>query len=713
VILPHPFCVLILESQTGLERFHDTLATLDRQEGRPAWAGWILDAVRRTRTDVPADETAAWTRTLWFRLEGRDGADLSRDPYPGIQVYLPGDDAPVTTDPLTVRDAQYILPVALARFLRRLGEEDPIPGDQGAGEPSSAAPVATPETEPEPEPEQGSSVGQEAEAVGVVEVPPARWTLISNAQIDALEADQIYSWIQTLEREYHVRPPQNSEFIPIEDLRAWLHETAGSDRVREAWERRQVEVERRSENEFIARFSTTSRGGEVLLNYSAIADHVAEELRCVSYRRTIYIYDTEHGIYRANDGDVEEMTQEVAEQCKFTGKISSAKREIVSHITDMRVTREYPFNQNPGIPCANGVVVIDYETGARTLEPHSPENRYTYRLPVAYNPEADPTEIIQVLSSWADEGNYEVLLQIPAQALLQATVMGKPYKKSYIVHGDTNGGKSSYIELLRRTFGDENTARVMLQRIGQDRFCLASMEGKMFNIYDDLDDVPMQNSTVLKTLTGFDWHDVERKGIDAYRARIFCVHLFTCNRPPETPDRVKNDAAFWERWEYLTFPNLFEVDPSWYDRVLTPQNSSAFLNLVIGTMIRIVQSGSLLVRSSAYEVRDVWQTNADPIYKFITENLNHDGKGVVEKEDAYRGFLNFARTESVNQSKVPTNLEMFAKCVFRYGFAPARVMVKGERRQVFRGYVWKSTSQYKPGGATNATISATRQGCQG
>ena len=115
----------------------------------------------------------------------------------------------------------------------------------------------------------------------------------------------------------------------------------------------------------------------------------------------------------------------------------------------------------------------------------------------------------------------------------------------------------------------------------------------------------------------------------------------------------------------------------------------------------------------AREVRDVWQTNADPIYKFITENLNHDGKGGVEKEDAYRGFLNFARTESVNQSKVPTNLEMFAKCVFRYGFAPARVMVKGERRQVFRGYVWKSTSQYKPGGATNATISATRQGCQG
>jgi len=29
----------------------------------------------------------------------------------------------------------------------------------------------------------------------------------------------------------------------------------------------------------------------------------------------------------------------------------------------------------------------------------------------------------------------------------------------------------------------------MLQQIGSDRFCLANLEGKLFNVYDDLDDV--------------------------------------------------------------------------------------------------------------------------------------------------------------------------------------------------------------------------------
>lgn len=450
--------------------------------------------------------------------------------------------------------------------------------------------------------------------------------------------------------------------------------------------------------------SVSPKSGAVSLIYTAIADWVMATLKTITYRRTVYVYDPDRGIYRENDGDVEQMVQQIADRCGFAGRISTAKREVVSYIVDAEIAREYPFNAFPGIPCANGVVVLDFEKGTRTLIPHAPEQRFTYRLPVVYDPAADPTEIRRVLASWADEGRYDVLLQIPAQAILQAVVTGKPFKKSYIIHGDTNGGKSSYIELNRRTFGSENIARVMLQQIGNDRFCLANLEGKLFNIYDDLDDVPLQNSSVLKAITGDDTHYVEKKGIDAYEARIFAVHLYTCNRPPSTPERVQNDAAFWGRWEFLTFSNYFEVNPKWYDQVLTPAACSAYFNLVLEMTISIYRAGELPVKSSAFEVRDSWQTNSDPLYKFITENMDRSEAGYALKDDTYTGFLNFARTENVPPSKIPGTLETFAKAVFKYGFSPARVRVDGARAQVFRGYTWKSTSQYKPGGATNMTL---------
>lgn len=150
MILPAPFCVVVLETADGSARFHDALAALESGESRPPWAGWVLAAVSRTRTDVPDNGTAAWARTLWFRLEGRGGTDLPRAPCPGVRLYLPGDDAPVQTDPLTVRDAQFVLPAVLGRLLRALVRGEP--------EPELVAPVTTPaatDPEPEAEPERG------------------------------------------------------------------------------------------------------------------------------------------------------------------------------------------------------------------------------------------------------------------------------------------------------------------------------------------------------------------------------------------------------------------------------------------------------------------------------------------------------------------------------------------------------------------------------
>lgn len=192
MILPPPFCVLRLESRAGSARFHEVLATLDRPEGRPPWATWVLDAIRRTRTDVPDGETAAWARTYWFRLEGRGGEGLPREPCPGVRLYLPGEDAPISVDPLGVHDAQYVLPAALSRFLRSIEVEggqsvapvatqatDPVPAPlEPAPEPESAPPRGTqaePQTEPAPlEPVEAAAEPDPAPEAQRAEPAPAR-----------------------------------------------------------------------------------------------------------------------------------------------------------------------------------------------------------------------------------------------------------------------------------------------------------------------------------------------------------------------------------------------------------------------------------------------------------------------------------------------------------------------------------------------------------
>lgn len=69
-------------------------------------------------------------------------------------------------------------------------------------------------------------------------------SLIPLSSIEGMTDDQVYGWIQTLERDYGTRPPKNSEFMLIEDLRAWLRGAVCSNQVLAVHDRQQAERER-------------------------------------------------------------------------------------------------------------------------------------------------------------------------------------------------------------------------------------------------------------------------------------------------------------------------------------------------------------------------------------------------------------------------------------------------------------------------------------
>lgn len=237
MILPRGYVAIELTTEAGSTYYHDAIATLatpEGQQGRP-WAGLVRD-LARTHTEVPSpDENAAWARLFLLRTEGE--GEIPTTPTLGIRVWLPGDDVPTLQADLGRTHGVRLVGVPyLRRFLAYLGEgiepeNEPAP----APEPEPATPVAT---EPEPEPEPGTDRV-------IIAVEPPQWTLLPDTQIDALEVDQVYGWIQSLERDYSVRPPWNCEFLPVEDLRTWLREAVRSDRVRAGWEQQQAEAEER------------------------------------------------------------------------------------------------------------------------------------------------------------------------------------------------------------------------------------------------------------------------------------------------------------------------------------------------------------------------------------------------------------------------------------------------------------------------------------
>lgn len=422
--------------------------------------------------------------------------------------------------------------------------------------------------------------------------------------------------------------------------------------------------------------------GDVIIDCMGLADEIKRCYYVLSYSETPYIYSD--GIFIKGTAKIKSITNDVVKAVQYKGPIKKIADDILFRVVYDDPCEDYPFvcPVDNVIPVKNGVIELNYQTGEKKLVPNSPYYRFIYKLPIEYNSGADSTFIHEeVIKKYVDPEWINVLYQIPAHALIQ--MMGAAtFKKAYLLQGDAHAGKSSYLELLERTFGNHNIACVSLQDLSESRFGPAGLENKVMNIYDDLSDIPLKDSGKFKTITGKKRHDVERKGVQAYEADINAVHCYTCNTPPHFDERVRTDTAFWERWEYVRFTNLFEVDPFFYDNNFTPENIAGFFNMVLDYVIQIRNQKQLLIDSEASEVLQNWEFNADPLYRFLNEELEETEEvQYYEKEDFLRAYTRWCMANDVPEGKIPTSKSMLTKIGFKYNIINKQITDRSSVRK--------------------------------
>jgi phage/plasmid-associated DNA primase len=427
------------------------------------------------------------------------------------------------------------------------------------------------------------------------------------------------------------------------------------------------------------------------LNLTSYSNFLKDHFHIVYFNKTIYIYDKEFHVYRAANNEIQTHLRDTVVEYGIGGTLRQLQQELMIHVTSMGGYMEYPFNRDTEkIPVLNGVIKISYETGTVEFLPHSGEHMLTYKLQVNYNPDSPSGLADALFKQWVDEDYAAVLVQAPSQALLQMQ-FGYAYKKAYLLQGDYNAGKTSYITLLRRFFGKDVTASTSLHEICEDRFSSAGMEGKLLNIFDELQDVPLNTIEPFKALTGGCDHRIHNKYLKPYDGRIAAVHVFSCNYPPAYPEKIRRDPAFWKRWEYVKFPNTFPQNSDFYKTTFTDEFLSSFLNSIIAMMIQIKQDG-LLFDSDVQKTMGLWNINSDPMYDFLNWGFfSGDGKtiGRYSKVKLHNAYLIYCRDNSIPEHKRKLTLTAFTRSLQPHGFLPVQHREKAVSYEVYE------TTQYQ------------------
>jgi len=424
------------------------------------------------------------------------------------------------------------------------------------------------------------------------------------------------------------------------------------------------------------------------IDYHKIALLLIDRGDLVSWNGDIFVYTD--GKYLADHGWVNYQIQKILlnRVIKPTDRITGHTREIRHYIVNHNPAPDYPFNQEIDlIPVRNGVVKIDSINRRITLEEHDPRYRFTYQLPVTFNPNAPCKPVIDILRQWVNREDVVLLLQYPAQCILQ--MQGKTYKKAYIFEGERDAGKTTYYQLIRRFFGKENISDVGLRDLCEGRFSLAPLENKITNFHDELADINLRHVEKFKKLTGDNWHQIERKNKEHYNAFLSAVHAFSCNVPPKVPNIT--DDAFWRRFEYIIFPNRFEIDPDFVNRTFTDDFLSGFLNFLCKIILRIKRTGKLLRDSDPEIIKDLWINASDSIAAFTNEHIAKEPAGRIMKDEFYLAYSDYCRANGYK----PQVKGRVTSLLSQMGTHAVRPRAGGLRLMVYEGIRWKDRSPYR------------------
>ena len=131
-----------------------------------------------------------------------------------------------------------------------------------------------------------------------------------------------------------------------------------------------------------------------------------------------------------------------------------------------------------------------------------------------------------------------------------------PFEIITILLGDGSNGKSVVFGILIALHGVENVSNVSLKSIMERPFALYDLVGKNCNLDAELSSGKIEDTAILKKITGRQLVRVEQKNQKAFDARIYAKVWLSANKIPYTSDQTD---AWFRRNIIVTFPTKFDI----------------------------------------------------------------------------------------------------------------------------------------------------------
>lgn len=342
----------------------------------------------------------------------------------------------------------------------------------------------------------------------------------------------------------------------------------------------------------------------------------------------LYYHD---GVYHQNADSI--INEEANKLCgTVLSKNFAAEVRFQVEVNTYKWSNELDPDPNI-INVQNGL--LDLRTGE--LSEHTPAYLSTIQLPVKYNAEADCPTIRRFFSQVLIPGDIDMVEEMFGYCLLREY----PYHRMFLLYGNGANGKSTLIELLRIFLGRSNCVATSLQALAERQFAGSFLYRKLANIVDDLKSRELQDTGIIKMLTGGATSEVEEKYGKRFDFQNYAKMIFAANQLPMVSD---DSRAWWRRQIIINFPNEIPVekqDPYLLQKMTTGKELSGLLNLSLQGLRRLKGQGDFSYTQTVSEVAQSYKKLSDSVSAFIDEWCTLSPNDSIAKTDLYEMYCRY------------------------------------------------------------------------
>jgi phage/plasmid-associated DNA primase len=383
----------------------------------------------------------------------------------------------------------------------------------------------------------------------------------------------------------------------------------------------------------------------------------------------IYRYDLDTGIYRP-DGEL--IVNDLLDRAAGDLATIRQKQEVLSKIRTRLMRKPVKFNPNPYLlPVKNGV--IDLRKGY--IRAYSPNDYIIDRIEITYDPSARCPAFLKFLESSAPRiaDRLTLIDWFPAMAVRV------PMAYVLFLLGLGRNGKGLYERLLKQFFSRTSIREMPLDEPEKNNFAggyFIDMRGWIASETNKRRKKTSISTSFLKMTSGAGGIDVDVK----YGSRVMYDPYFKTIVDTNTMPIIDDNSIGWqERFIKVDLPYTFlatpnpdnplekQRDPHLFDKLISEEELSGILNLLIHRAKAVIETETIYKRPSA-EMFAEYIEQSTSAQSFIVQFCEYDpglfGTQITSSKpiyDAYRTWCDYLVGEKLDNRQFGKWLKAFCQ----------------------------------------------------